>query len=165
MIIDTSILCVWLKVPGRETCGSDSEQWNFERVEQLIQKEILARTYLVLPLATILETGNHIAQAVSRRYETAKDLAKIITAAADGTTPWIAFTDQSVLWETEGLKNLATEWPKLAVQKISIGDATIKTVAEYYDKTGVKVKILTGDQGLKAYEPTTPPVIPRRKKK
>ena len=40
-----------------------------------------------------------------------------------------------------------------------MGTATIKTVAEYYAKTSSRliVEIFTGDQGLKAYEPTTPP--------
>jgi hypothetical protein len=34
LLIDTSLLCVWLKVPGRETAGNN--EWNFERVEQKI---------------------------------------------------------------------------------------------------------------------------------
>ncbi|MEY3869265.1 MAG: hypothetical protein RLZZ338_3156, partial [Cyanobacteriota bacterium] len=50
-----------------------------------------------------------------------------------------------------------TEWPSLAAQNISLGDATIKKVAEHYAKMSVKVEIITGDEGLKAYEPTTPP--------
>jgi hypothetical protein len=69
-----------------------------------------------------------------------------------------------VLWDTQGLKNLAAEWPELAKQKISIGDATIKSVAEYYAKTGFTVEILTGDVGLKAYQPATPVPTPRRRR-
>ena len=67
------------------------------------------------------------------------------------------------LWNSEQLKQLATEWPTLASRKISIGDATIKTVAEYYAKTSstFQVEIFTGDGGLKAYEPVTP--APRRR--
>ncbi|MBD2046884.1 hypothetical protein H6F78_14970 [Coleofasciculus sp. FACHB-64] len=164
LIIDTSILCVWLKIPKMETCGAAPNQWNFERVDRLIEEERSKSTTLVLPLATILETGNHIAQAGSRRYETAQALAKIMTEAADEKSPWAAFTDQSVLWEAEGLKKLASEWPALATQKISIGDATIKTVAEYYDKMGFEVDILTGDKGLKAYQSTTPAPVPRRRR-
>jgi hypothetical protein len=164
LIIDTSILCVWLKIPKMETCGAAPNQWDFVRVDQLIEEEKSRNTTLVLPLATILETGNHIAQAGSRRYETAQALAKIMTEAADVKSPWAAFTDQSVLWEAEGLKKLASEWPDLATQKISIGDATIKTVAEYYHERGVEVDILTGDKGLKAYQPTTPAPVPRRRR-
>ena len=165
LIIDTSILCVWLKVSKMESCGTDNERWDFSRVDKHIQSEIKKKTTLVLPLATLVETGNHIAQAGSKRYETAQALAEIIAAVADETTPWAAFTDQSSLWDVEGLKKLAAEWPNLANQKISIGDATIKTVAEYYAKMGFQVEILTGDGGLKAYEPSTPPPIPRRRRK
>lgn len=165
LILDTSILCVWLKVPKMETCGADDDQWDFARVDKHIQEDIREKTTLVLPLATLVETGNHIAQASSKRYETAQALAEIITAAADERTPWAAFTDQSDLWDVEGLKKLASEWPDLANQKISIGDATIKTVAEHYAKMGFQVEILTGDGGLKAYQPTTPAPIPRRRRK
>jgi hypothetical protein len=123
-----------------------------------------ASTTFVLPLAAILETGNHIAQAKAKQYEIAQALAKIMVAAADEKTPWTAFTDQSVLWDVEGLRKLASEWPALAAQKISIGDATIKSVAEHYAKMGISVEILTGDKGLKAYQPTTPVQAPRRRR-
>lgn len=164
-MIDTSILCVWLSVHGKTTCGTVEDQWNKERVTQLLDKEITAGTTLVLPLATILETGNHIAQASSQRRDTAFELAKLIKQAADETTPWAAFTDQSELWNTEALRKLAAEWPDMAAQKISIGDATIKIVAEYYARAGYRVEIFTADQGLKSYEPQTPPSIPRRRRK
>ena len=41
----------------------------------------------------------------------------------------------------------------MAVKGISIGDATIKDVAEYYAEAGYEVEILTGDVGLKSYQP------------
>lgn len=164
IIIDTSILCIWLGIPGKETCGSSNHQWDKPRVEALLQKEANESTTFVLPLASILETGNHIAQAKSRQYEMAQKLAEIMTLVAEEKTPWAAFTEQSVLWEAEGLKKLAAEWPNLAKQKISIGDATIKTVAEYYAKIGFRVEIITGDDGLKAYEPTSPIPTPRRRR-
>ena len=165
LIIDTSILCVYLKVPGKDTCGSDKDRWNKQRVDDLLKKEIQKSTTFVLPLAAIIETGNHIAQAVTEhRYKIAQDLAEIILKTAKEETPWAAFTEQSVLWDIQGLKNLAVEWPELAAQKISIGDATIKSVADYYAKTGLEVEILTGDAGLKAYQPVTPVSTPRRRR-
>ena len=81
--------------------------------------------------------------------------------AATAEEPWAAFTSQSELWSEENLKKLADEWPKLAASKISIGDATIKDVAEFYTESGFSVEILTGDGGLKAYEPKAIKV-PRR---
>ncbi|MCW5258880.1 hypothetical protein [Verminephrobacter eiseniae] len=58
---------------------------------------------------------------------------------------------------------MARTWPALAAGGTSIGDATIKHVAEYYAKAGYAVEIMTGDQGLKAYQPIAPIPRPRRR--
>jgi len=84
--------------------------------------------------------------------------------AADAQSPWAAFTDQSPLWQAENLRSLADRWPRLANGGTTIGDATIQDVAEYYAKAGYFVEILTGDAGLKAYEPAKPAAIPRRRR-
>ncbi|MEE4209882.1 MAG: hypothetical protein V2I43_11505 [Parvularcula sp.] len=128
-----------------------------------IEEEARAETTFVLPLASILETGNHIAQSRQHRKERAEALAALMRKSADEETPWAAFSDQSILWSQQKLKALADSWPALADQKLSLGDATIKDVAEYYAQIGAKVEILTGDQGLKAYEPLAPVAIPRRR--
>ena len=61
LIIDTSILCVWLKVPGMETCGTKDSPITFEYVNSKIEAEAkTGRTTFVLPIASIIETGNHI---------------------------------------------------------------------------------------------------------
>jgi len=165
LIIDTSILCVWLDVPKKDTCGPDDDRWNNARVQQKIKEEHNNKSTFVLPLATIIETGNHIAQASHSRKERAESLAELMAESADQQTPWAAFSEQSTLWSAEKLKELATSWPNLAASKLSIGDATIKDVADYYSQMGFKVEILTGDQGLKAYEPIAPVEIPRRRQK
>ena len=86
-----------------------------------------------------------------------------MSKSADQLSPWAAFSDQATLWTPEKIKVLADAWPDLALRKLSLGDATIKDVAEYYAQMGGVVEILTGDQGLKAYEPLAPPEIPRRR--
>ena len=164
LIIDTSILCVWLDVPGMDDCGPDNDRWNQDRVNTKIQQEEADGTTFVLPLATLIETGNHVAQASHSRLEVAGKLAEIIRKSADDVDPWAAFDNQSVLWTPEHLRTLADEWPPLANAEIAIGDATIKTLAEYYSEQ-FEVEILTGDQGLKAYEPLTPAEIPRRRRR
>ena len=165
LIIDTSILCVWLAVPGKDTCGPDNDKWDKDRVNVKIQKETEAGTTFVLPLATIIETGNHISQAVYSRRERGEALADLMRKSADQQTPWAAFSDQSILWSSDKLKSLADSWPDLAIQKLSLGDATIKDVAEYYAQMGYSVEILTGDKGLKAYEPSVAPEVPRRRQR
>ena len=45
----------------------------------------------------------------------------------------------------------------------ALGDASIVEVVKYYTDLGYEVEIFTGDEGLKAYEPTVE--IPRRRRK
>jgi hypothetical protein len=164
LILDTSILCVWLEVPGMDRCGPDDDKWDRQRIVEKIGIEERGRTTFVLPLASIIETGNHISQAPFRRRECAQALADLMRKSANQQTPWAAFSEQSVLWSSSKLLNLAEVWPDLAAQRLlSLGDATIKDVAEYYAQLNFRVEILTGDQGLKAYEPVTPPEMPRRR--
>jgi len=165
LIFDTSVLCAWLGVPGMEACGPDDARWDKARIEEKVQSEATRKTTFVLPIAGIIETGNHIARAPHSRYEKGLALAGLMEKSAQQETPWAAFSDQSVLWSTERLLELAREWPKLADSKFSLGDATIKYAAEYYSQTGFQVEILTGDQGLKAYEPSVLPETPRRQKR
>ena len=47
LIMDTSILCVWLEVPGMATCGPDDDKWDKPRVTEKIDAEIMARSTLV----------------------------------------------------------------------------------------------------------------------
>lgn len=62
-------------------------------------------------------------------------------------------------------QRLIAEWPDLAKSGFSLGDATIREVAEYFAQSGSEVVILTGDAGLKAYQPEKPVPIPRRRRK
>lgn len=163
VIIDTSILCVWLKVPGLETCGPDDNRWDFSRASREIDAAIESGHTLVLPLATLIESGNHIAHAPDYRFEAARRLADLITKSADQETPWAPFTDQSELWAPDSLKRLASCWPTMAARKLGIGDATIRDVAQYYGKMGWRIKLLTGDAELAAYQPSSRPPSPRRR--
>ena len=164
LILDTSVLCCWLRVPGRETAGSGEERWTPEKVDAFIREEEANGSTLVLPIASLIETGNHIAQAPSARFECAEKLADCLKAAIEERSPWAAFTAQSPMWEKAHLAQLARSWPGLAAGGTSIGDATIKDVAEYYARAGYDVEILTGDAGLKAYEPERKPApLPRRR--
>jgi hypothetical protein len=165
LVIDTSILCCYLQVPGKETCGTAENKWDFSRVNQLLAEEERQGSTFVLPLATIIETGNHIAQAPSERYERALNLVDIIRKALDKKSPWAQFSEQAELWTDDHLHKLIADWPAQASQKLSIGDATIKSVADYYAKVGSwEVEIITGDEGLKSYEPAKPTRVPRRRK-
>jgi len=94
LIIDTSILCVWLEVPGMDDCGPDHDKWNKQRLDQKIKEEEQAKTTFILPLASIIETGNHISQATHSRRERAQALAELMRKSANEQTPWAAFSDR-----------------------------------------------------------------------
>lgn len=164
LVLDTSILCCWLRIPGKDTCGTENDRWDYSRINQLLISEKSRGSIFVLPIASLIETGNHIAQCSGDRYNLATALTNHLKDAAKASSPWAAFTDQSGLWKTENLNDLANEWPSLAVGGTSIGDATIKHVAEYYAAARYVVEILTGDAGLKAYESTKPQLTPRRRR-
>ena len=164
LILDTSVLCCWLQVPGKEEAGPVDDRWDHDKIDALLIAERAQDSTFVLPIATLIETGNHISQAPSQRFERASSLADYLRQAADAQSPWAALTDQSQFWQAENLRALAESWPALAAGGTSIGDATIKNVAEYYAKAGYFVEILTGDAGLKAYDPAQPVTIPRRRR-
>lgn len=164
LILDTSVLCCWLRVPRKEEAGPVDDRWNHARIDKLLKDERENHSTFVLPIATLIETGNHIAQSPAQRFECASSLATYLREAAEAQSPWAAFTDQSSLWQADNLRLLADTWPPLASGGLSIGDATIKDVAEYYAKAGYFVEILTGDEGLKSYEPIQPVAPPRRRR-
>lgn len=164
LVIDTSILCVWLQVTDMDSCGPDNDRWTYERICAKITEEQNKGTTFILPMATIIETGNHIAHANGNRYFMANKLAAKITDATKATSPWAAFTEQKELWDSKGLCALASRWKETAVSGQSLGDASIVDVANYYVELGFEVEILTGDQDLKAYQPHKKHVkIPRRR--
>jgi len=162
-VIDTSVLCVWLQVPGFGHCGPDEDRWNYDRINtELVRAEENGEEF-ILPLAVIIETGNHIAQSTGDRYPTAQRLIDCIYKTANDQSPWTFFGQQTGLWEAEKLKELAEEWLNHVTAKSSMGDISIKQVADYYAKAGAEVSIFTGDSGLRAFQPTIPVSVPRRR--
>ena len=152
LIIDTSIMCVWLKVPGKKTAGKNNEH-TYDMVYRHIEDEKKKGTKLVLPIATIIETGNHIAHAEGNKERSAKELSNIILNAAEGISPWIAIDMQNTLWQTDNLSKLVEEWKNTVISEAqSIGDAAIVQIAQHFASSGIEVEIFTGDGGLKNYE-------------
>jgi hypothetical protein len=163
LIFDTSILCIWLEVPGMDTCGPSNDSWNKKRIDKKVDEETKNKSTFILPLATIIETGNHIAQTKHSRWELGQKLADLLLKTAREETPWATFTKQSTLWTQKKLEELAQSIPQLFNQRLSLGDITIKDITEEYGRSGYKVEIFTGDQGLRSYQPPPPKIIPRRR--
>jgi hypothetical protein len=170
-IIDTSVLCVWLGVPRMETCGAGDTAWDQKKARASIDPEAAEALGIlyVIPLAVIVETGNHIALAKGRPTEKGKavrEFQQLLENLATETSPWAPFIDQTSLWTPQHLMALAEQWPILAERGIGIGDATILDVARAYSLRG-KVEVYTGDAELKKQVPevTVSPRAARRSRR
>ena len=166
LIIDTSILLVWLRVPGNNNCGPADNVWDFERVNDKINEELERGTTFVLPLASIIEAGNSITKVdEGHRGDYASCLVDVIRKTAEKKSPWAAFSSQNELWDSNKLYELANSWLNEISKKgkvLSLGDVSILYVAEYYSQLG-EVEILSGDQGLVARQFQHKAYIPRRR--
>lgn len=116
VIVDTSVLLNILDVPGR----------NESRAEVLaeLEKLIDASNHLFIPMAAIVEVGNHIAQlgnGALRRAAAERFIAEVRKALAD-EAPWkpINFpSNQEVL-------SWLDAFPDAAMQGLGMGDLSIK---------------------------------------
>jgi len=81
-LIDTSIFLNILNVPNRN-------QDKIQVLDDFKEYIELGMTF-ILPMATVLETGNHIAQNGSGtvRRETAKHFCEMVKGALTGEAPW-----------------------------------------------------------------------------
>ncbi|MFB5762947.1 hypothetical protein [Paenibacillus medicaginis] len=82
-IIDTSILCNIINIPFRN-------QNHREVIEELTALQQDKQKTLILPLAAIIETGNHIAHIAdgNLRRERAQRMAELIKRTVNDEAPW-----------------------------------------------------------------------------
>jgi predicted nucleic acid-binding protein len=81
-IIDTSVFLNLLNVPGR-----NQEK---EAIKKLYDDYVELEMTFILPMATIIETGNHIAQNGNgkQRRQTAQKFCEVVKAAFKGDAPY-----------------------------------------------------------------------------
>lgn len=115
VLIDTSVFCNILPVPGLDQHRAEVMQ----EMESLIQD---AAT-LLLPMASVLETGNHIAQLTNgqNRRRAALRFCRQVQDAIDGTAPWTP----TPFWDLERLKLWLPEFPDHAMGQRGMGDLSI----------------------------------------
>jgi hypothetical protein len=114
-LIDTSIFVEILNVPKKAKQHSE--------IIELLRVKIEAKESLFLPMATIIETGNHIAQNGdgNLRRDCADRFVNQVWQALNGESP---FQPISFLTPQELQKWLA-EFPNLAMQGVRVGDLSI----------------------------------------
>jgi hypothetical protein len=94
-LLDTSVFCELVQVPNM--CQRHRE------VRQLFEERRQQGHYFLLPMATILETGNHIGQNGDgrQRRAAAERFVQCVSRSLDGQAPWTLtpFPDSEVLRE------------------------------------------------------------------
>ncbi len=119
-LVDTSVFCNILRVPGYDQ--------DYDQVMQGLEHYIRTRVHLLLPVATILETGNHIAHLKNGqvRRQTAVNFVKAVRDALDEQAPW---TVSRPLLDPKDLRDYLAQFPDAAMRGISLGDFSI--IQEY----------------------------------
>lgn len=151
--VDTSVLLELLEVPGKAQQPAEVR----DRLAHLVKGGV----QLVLPIATIIETGNHVAQIAegSARRRCAERFVKLLRATAEGVLPWVL---HSVAWDEGMLTKLCYgtaetgAFVDLAGAGIlGTGDLAILAERELYQQrtSGVEVGVWTRDARLAAYVP------------
>jgi len=82
ILIDTSVLLNLLNIAGRNQ--------ESEKVTEDFRSYVALNCTFILPMASIIETGNHIAQNGDGRVrrEAAERFIKAVKGAFEGTAPW-----------------------------------------------------------------------------
>lgn len=149
--VDTSVLCDLLKVPGK--CQRHDE------VRAELARLHESGVQLVLPIASIIETGNHIAQAGRGhgRRASAKAFVELLRLTAEGGAPWVL---HSVAWDSrmlgllcDGPGDIGTFVEMAGTGALGAGDMAILAERELYAMrtAGIEVRVWTHDERLAAY--------------
>lgn len=157
--IDTSVMVNMLEVPGM--C-SDAEKIKKEWIEVLKAGDVL-----ILPIATIIETGNHIAHISNGniRRKIAGKFGEYLRKTAEGEAPWQLY---GIELDKEGLLYLADHIEENALCEIGIGDMSIVyAYKQYKEKTPAigSIMIWSTDKHLQSYHEENVATITRRRRR
>ena len=117
VLMDTSVFCNVIDVPGR----------NQERDQVLsaLEGHIKAKANLLLPMAAVVETGNHIAKTKlvdgQTRRKAAQRFRDSVLKAVDGETPWTP----TPFWDLIELRTWLGDFPDQAMKGVGMGDLSI----------------------------------------
>lgn len=165
VIVDTSILVVWLQVPGFEEAGE--ERLTKTQVDEKLQNYKSEGAKLVLTIACIIETGNHIAQVKNGdiRRQKVNQFADFLKNVVEKNDGWMMFYSEKDMWSENEIAKLAEMWRESGVYKLSLGDASIIKVANRL-KAVCDVEVFTGDSQLRglASAPVAPIYAPAKRR-
>lgn len=145
--IDTSVLANILNVPGK--CQKHDE------IIKELREHTERKDILILPLATIIETGNHISHISNgdARWKCANNMKILLENTINNKAPW-AYNNNEI--DKDSILRIADKFPDAAMcDKMGMGDLSIIEASRKYkdEHNGlVTVHIWTLDHHLKSYE-------------
>lgn len=152
-LVDTSILVEILNVPGKNG--------HHERVlGELDQKRTDSSISLMLPTATVIETGNHIHHVPDghARRQCAKGFADVLALTVVGDAPWTLLNarwDGPLLDSIRGGAGTGMDLVEHATKQcLSCGDLSVVAERDDYRRRvskGIKVVIWTVDEAMDAW--------------
>ncbi len=155
--IDTSVMVNLLEVPG--LCD-DAQKVKDEWKQVLDEKEVL-----VLPVATIIETGNHIAHIPdgNMRRIVAGKFGEYLRKTAEGEAPWQLY---GVELDKAGLLYLADHIEENASMNVGVGDMSIIYAYEQYKENTPaigNIMIWSTDTHLQGYRDENVSMLTKRR--
>lgn len=150
VFVDTSILLNLLDVPKRnderEAVGAEFVVWQEQQAT------------FVLPVTTVIETGNAVAKVEGgSRWAFIEKFVEILRLAVTGTTPWAA---SGAVWDAGFIQKLidghdhVPALPALMKSELGVGDSGILAEIEQYRTripSATPVRLWTLDTQLGAY--------------
>lgn len=153
IFVDTSVLLNLLNVPGKNADHND--------LVSELKRLALAGATLVIPIAAVIEVGNHIAQLSKghHRRECSKRFAGFLRDSLDRKAPWIV---TGVSWDETYLRRLVDghgtrpSLVNLCSAKVGSGDASILHELDRYRErsdlpSALPVRLWTLDAQLSSY--------------
>lgn len=144
VVIDTSVFLNVLDVPG----FNQDRDSVLRELERLINRNAT----LLLPMAAVVETGNHIAQIAAGwlRRSFAERFCEQVGAAITGDAPWQAMR----VPDRETFASWLVEFPDAATRRLGIGDLSI--IKDWEETCGLhqsrRVRIWSNDLHLSGYD-------------
>jgi hypothetical protein len=149
VFIDTSILCNLIPVPGR---NQDETQVRTE-----LSSRLSSGHQFILPITSVIETGNFVAQLGDgrERLATATKFESILRLICAGNAPWVL---HDVAWNQDFLElfldggGSGMNYVEHAQSRIGAGDLCILTEREHYRaRTKIDAEVWTLDDGLNSH--------------
>lgn len=121
-----------------------------------MDRRIEAGVKFILPVTTIIETGNHIGQCIGDRRTAAERFVRALELARTSTPPWIV---RDVAWNDEFLSRFVTGGSTgtdllthLSNKTLGTGDLAILVEREQFEKeVAAKVEIWSLDRKLSSF--------------